>query len=121
MFVAQGRSVVVSWPPSRPVEPDDRPLRRPAPWRAPSEKATFVVMAANVNPRVQHLVEEAAELSPGDLAALIEAIQSLSRREKGLPERHEIIAERVARVQSGGAGTLSVDEVERSLRGELDF
>ena len=78
-------------------------------------------MAAKVNPRVQHLVEEAAELLPGDLAALIEAIQSLPRREEAVPERHAIIAERVARVHAGGVATLSVEEVEQSLRSDLDF
>lgn len=36
-------------------------------------------------------------------------------------ERHAVIAERVARVQSGDATTLSMEEVERSLRDELDL
>jgi hypothetical protein len=78
-------------------------------------------MAAKVNPRVQHLVEEAAELLPADLAALIEAIQSLPRREQAVPERHAVIAERVARVRAGVVATLSVEEVEQSLRSDLDF
>jgi hypothetical protein len=66
-------------------------------------------------------VEEAAELSPGDLAELIEAIQSLPRREQSVPERHALIAERAARVLAGGVATLSVEEVEQSLRRDLDF
>jgi hypothetical protein len=79
-------------------------------------------MAAKVSPRIQHIVEEAAELLPGELAESIEAIQSLPRRrEEAVPERHTVIAERVARVQSGGPVTLSVDEVEQSLRRDLDF
>jgi hypothetical protein len=78
-------------------------------------------MAAKVSPRVQQLVEEAAELQPADLAALIEAIQSLPQRKMALPERHTEIAERVARVQAGGAATLSIDDVEQSLRRDLDF
>ena len=78
-------------------------------------------MAAKVNSRVQHLVEEAAELLPDDRAALIEAIQSLPRREEAVPERHAVIAERVARVHAGGVATLSVEEVEQSLRSDLDF
>jgi hypothetical protein len=78
-------------------------------------------MAAKLSPRVQHLVEEAAELLPDDLAALIEAIQSLPRREETVPARHAVIAERVARVNAGGVATLSVDEVEQSLRTDLDF
>jgi hypothetical protein len=36
-------------------------------------------------------------------------------------ERHAVIAERVARVRSGDATTLSMEEVERSLRDELDL
>lgn len=78
-------------------------------------------MAAKVNPRVQHLVEEAAELLPGDLAALIEAIQSLPRREEAVADRHAVIAERVARVHAAEVPTLSVEEVEQSLRRDLDF
>ncbi len=78
-------------------------------------------MVAKVSPRVQQIVEEAAELLPGELAELIEAIQSLPRREEAVPQRHAIIAERVARVQAGAAPTLSVDEVEQSLRSDLDF
>lgn len=78
-------------------------------------------MAAKVSPRVQHLVEEAAELPPAELAELIEAIQSLPRRAETVPERHAAIAARVARVRAGGAPTLSVDEVEQSLRSDLDF
>jgi len=78
-------------------------------------------MAAKVSPRVQHLVEEAADLLPSDLAALIEAIQSLPRREETVHERHAIIAERVARVRAGSVATLSVDDVEQSIRSDLDF
>jgi hypothetical protein len=78
-------------------------------------------MAVKLSPRVQHLVEEASELLPGDLAALIEAIQSLPRREETVSEHHAVIAERVARVHAGGVATLSVDEVEQSLRSDLDF
>ena len=81
----------------------------------------FSFMAANLNPRIQHLVKEAAELLPGDLAALIEAIQSLPQREEAVSDRHAVIAERVARVQAGGVATLSVEEVEQSLRSDLDF
>ncbi|MBS2014615.1 MAG: hypothetical protein JST00_17135 [Deltaproteobacteria bacterium] len=76
-------------------------------------------MAAKVSPRVQHIVEEAAELPPDELAELIEAIKSLPRRENAIGDRHAVIAERVA--QAGSATTLSVDEVEESLRRDLDF
>lgn len=78
-------------------------------------------MAAKLSPRVEHLVEEASELAPADLAALIEAIQNLPRREQTVEERHAIIAERVARVRNGDVATLSLDEVEQSIRSDLDF
>ncbi len=78
-------------------------------------------MAVKVSPRVQQLVEEAAELTPGELSALIEAIQSLPQREEAVPERHAVIADRVARVHGGGVASLSVEEVEEGLRHDLDF
>ena len=56
-----------------------------------------------------------------DLVALAEAIDSLLRREETVADRHGIIAERIARVHSGDVTALSMDEVERSLREELDF
>jgi hypothetical protein len=78
-------------------------------------------MAAKLSPRVEHLVEEASELLPAELDALIEAIQSLPRREETLEGRHAIIAERVARVRNSDVATLSLDEVEQSIRNDLDF
>jgi hypothetical protein len=79
------------------------------------------LMAAKVSARVQHIVEEAAELPPDELAELIEAIKSLPRREEAIADRRAVIAERVARVQAGNATTLSIDEVEASVRRDLDF
>lgn len=78
-------------------------------------------MAAKVSSRVQHLMEEVADLAAAELAELIEAIQSLVQRGETLPHRHGVIAERVARVHAGEAASLSVDEVEASLRRDLDF
>lgn len=78
-------------------------------------------MAVKVSPRVRHLVEEAAELTADELAALIEAIQGLPQREEAVPERHAVIADRVARVHDGGVASLSVEEVEEGLRQDLDF
>lgn len=78
-------------------------------------------MAAKVSALVQQLVDEAAQLPSGELAALVEAIRSLSRREETIAGRHAVIAERVARVHAGNVATLSIEEVERSLRDELDF
>jgi hypothetical protein len=78
-------------------------------------------MAAHVSDRVQQLVNEAAELPATDLVALAEAIDSLLHRDEALADRHAAIAERIARVHSGAAATLSMDEVERSIRKDLDF
>ena len=78
-------------------------------------------MAAKLTPRVQHLVAEVAELSADELAALVEAIRLLPAREVLVPDRHAVIAERVARVHAGDVTTLSVEDVERSIRRDLDF
>jgi hypothetical protein len=78
-------------------------------------------MAAKLSPRVQHLVTEAAELLPDELAELVEAIRSMPGQKETLPERHAIIAARVARVHAEDVATLSVDEVEASLRDDLDL
>jgi hypothetical protein len=78
-------------------------------------------MAAKISPRVEHLVREVAELLPDELAALMEAIRSLPGRPETVAERCAIIRERVASVQGGNVATLSMDEVEQSLRDELDF
>lgn len=78
-------------------------------------------MAAHVSDRVQQLVNEAAELPATDLVALAEAIDSLLHHDETLADRHAAIAERIARVHAGTVATLSMDEVERSIRKDLDF
>jgi hypothetical protein len=78
-------------------------------------------MAAKVSDRVQQLAAKAAELPAGELLALAEAIDSLLRRDETVADRHAVIAERIARVHSGKAATLSMTEVERTVRDELDF
>jgi hypothetical protein len=78
-------------------------------------------MAAKVSDRVQRLVSEAAELPATELVALAEAIDSLLRRDETAADRHVVIAERIARVHAGEATTLSMEEVERTVREELDF
>jgi hypothetical protein len=78
-------------------------------------------MAAKVSDRVQQLVTQAAELPPAELVALAEAIDSLLRRDDTVADRHAVIAERIARVHAGEATTLSMEEVERTVRDELDF
>ncbi len=78
-------------------------------------------MAATITPQVQHTVQEAAELSHDDLAALIDALQSLPRAERLGQARHAVIEERVRRVQAGGVFTLALEEIAKSIRSELDF
>jgi len=55
------------------------------------------------------------------LAALMEAIRKLAGTARDGCRRCAIIRERVASVQGGNVATLSMDEVEQSLRDELDF
>jgi hypothetical protein len=81
---------------------------------------TFV-MAAHVTDRVQQLVTKAAELPAPELVALAEAIDSLLHRDETVADRHAAIAERIARVHAGKAATLTMEEVERTVREELDF
>jgi hypothetical protein len=78
-------------------------------------------MATKVSDRVRRLVSEAAELPATDLVALAEAIDSLLRRDETAADRHAVIAERIARVHGGEVTTLSMEEVERTIREELDF
>lgn len=78
-------------------------------------------MAAKVSDRGQELVTQAAELGPPELVALAEAIDSLLHRDETVADRHAVIAERIARGHSGQAATLSMKEVERTVRDELDF
>jgi hypothetical protein len=79
------------------------------------------LMAGKVSDRVQRLVVQAAELPARELVALAEAIDSLLRRDETVADRHAAIAERIARVHAGEATTLSMEEVERSVRDDLDF
>ena len=64
---------------------------------------------------------ERAELELLLLSDVADALARLPTREGANDPRHEVIAQRVARVHAGDAATLSLDEVERSIRAELDF
>lgn len=65
--------------------------------------------------------DERAELELQLLDDVAEALDRQPPREETLGARHELIAQRVARVHAGEPSTLSLDEVERSLRADLDF
>jgi hypothetical protein len=68
---------------------------------------------AAYSPRLRRLLEVVDELDADERAEL--ELQLLDGA------RHELIAQRVARVHAGELSTLSLDEVERSLRLDLDF
>ena len=57
-------------------------------------------MAAVVNPLIQQIVEQAAALLPSERAQLVRRVEAAHARD---------------------ATTFSVDEMEKSLRSELDF
>jgi hypothetical protein len=59
------------------------------------------------------VLDEPTDLPEGEIVELV--------RRETRTERHAVIAARVAQVQSGEAVTLSMEEVERSIREELDF
>jgi hypothetical protein len=56
-----------------------------------------------------------------EMTALAESIRQLPRRSGSVSERHAVIAARVARVQASEVASLSVDDVERSIRDDLDL
>jgi hypothetical protein len=66
---------------------------------------------------------ERKPIVPGDTAETELAqplVEQLPTRTASVAERHKLIAERASRVHAG-APTLSLDDVERDLRAELDF
>ena len=73
------------------------------------------------------VLDEPTDLPEGEeveLVPLVEALES-DPAHTGVAldvaaERHAVIAERIARVRAGDAKLLSVDEVERGIREELD-
>lgn len=96
---------------------------------APTARASYPSGVAASSLRVRRIVELVDELDADERAELelqllddvAEALDRQPPREETLGARHELIAQRVARVHAGEPSTLSLDEVERSLRADLDF
>jgi hypothetical protein len=65
------------------------------------------------------VVEDEGEAE--ELAAVARALRDRPRRGEITPERQAVIAERIARVRAGQAETLTLEEVERSIRDDLDL
>ncbi|MGH7294650.1 MAG: hypothetical protein ACRELB_06950 [Polyangiaceae bacterium] len=78
-------------------------------------------MVARLSPRVEELLVATAELSPEERQAFVEGLRSVREHTVAAEERHAELVRRVEHVRSGEAPTLSLAEVEQSLRAELDF
>ena len=80
-------------------------------------------MVARLSARVEELLAAAAELAPDERQALAEGLWSAPAREHSVAadDRHAEVVRRVETIRRGDAETLSLAEVEQSLRAELDF
>lgn len=79
-------------------------------------------MVAKVSRKAELVVAEALELPDDERAMVAEAISSTApRRASSVAERHAVIAARIAEVHAGRVSVLTVEEVERRIREELDF
>lgn|ERR1017187_5916570 len=80
-----------------------------------------LVMVAKPSARVEELLAAAAELAPEERQAFVEGLAVVREHTTAADARHAELLRRVERVRRGEATTLSLDEVEQSLRGDLDF
>ena len=80
-------------------------------------------MVAKLSPRAEELLAAAVELAAAERRALADGLESAPLREPAIAAeaRQAEFVERVASVHRGDAVTLSLAEVEQSLRDELDF
>jgi hypothetical protein len=80
-------------------------------------------MVGKLSQRVEELLAAAVELEPDERRALADGLQRAPMRAPAMPEgdRHAELVRRVESVRRGDPETLSLAEVERSLRDELDF
>jgi hypothetical protein len=81
----------------------------------------MVVVVAKPSARVEKLLEAAAELAPGERQAFVERLAVVREHMTVADARHAELLRRVERVRRGEATTLSLDDVEQSLRVEIDF
>ncbi len=84
-------------------------------------EATFWFMVAKRTPRVEQLLGAAAELAPEERQAFVEGLWSVREQASSGGDRHAELVRRVLRVRQGDAATVSLAELEQSLRAELDF
>jgi hypothetical protein len=80
-------------------------------------------MVAKLSPRVEALLAAAADLAPEERRALADGLLRVAPREPAMAadDRHAEIVRRVESVRRGDATTLSLADVEQSVRDELDF
>jgi hypothetical protein len=71
--------------------------------------------------RVDELLAAAAELAADERQALVEGLRSVREQAGGADTRHAELVRRIESLRRGEADTLSLGEVEESLRSELDF
>jgi hypothetical protein len=83
----------------------------------------LLFMVAKLSPRAAELLAAAVELDTDERRAIADGLQSAPVRAPAIPEgdRHAELVRRVESVRRGDAVTLSLAEVERSLRDEIDF
>lgn len=78
-------------------------------------------MVAKVSRKAEAVVAAAMELPDEERALVAEAIRSAVPRQPHVADRHAVIAARVADVHAGRVVTLSIADVEGSIREEFDF
>jgi hypothetical protein len=71
--------------------------------------------------RVQELLAAAAALTPDERQAFVEGLWAVREQTVAADDRHAELVRRVESVRRGTAETMSLVEVEQSLRSELDF
>lgn len=84
----------------------------------------LLVMVAKPSARVEELLAAAAALAPlapEERQAFVEGLAVVREHTTAAGARHAELLRRVERIRRGEATTLSLDEVEQSLRVELDF
>lgn len=95
----------------------------PAAHRTRTVEDYVAGMIAKLSPRAEELLAAAVELAPDERRAIADGLRSLASREPAIAEgaRHAELVSRVESVRRGHAATLSLAEVEQSLRDDLDF
>ena len=80
-------------------------------------------MPAKLSARAEELLAEAVLLAPAERRAMADVLQGVPARMRArtVEARHAELVARVESVRNGTAKTLSMAEVEKRLRDELDF